>query len=259
MKIQIPKSLHESVETQNLVQFFKSELRVVFINTESKYRDRQHQETDLHPGLSYPEAQPATWSYDARIEIILQEALNKPIVEACRTLMRNNPLFSRGCSFNVNLILDAGLVAGGRGRDGGTDKRCSSHRQILFGARRRRKSTTMYRGRETRTTRESGRFLRTPSVGLKFRHGLTPLSGSLIRTPSAGSTWDPLDQDTKKKDCSFGRRGPTPLLVTIPCRPTALKRLYALIGQNFISKSFHGISSNNSSSMAHYQAQGNLL
>ena len=48
-------------------------------------------------------------------------------------------------------------------------------------------STTIYRGREKCTTR---------------------VNGSVIRTPSAGSTWP----GHKKRDCSFGRQGLTPLL-----------------------------------------------
>ena len=46
-------------------------------------------------GWSYPEAQTATWmNYDTRIQNILQEALKKLIVEACKKLMRNNRLFN---------------------------------------------------------------------------------------------------------------------------------------------------------------------
>ena len=59
VKIQIPQSLHASVDTPKTVQFFKSKLRGFLINTESRYRYRQHQETEPYPGLSYPEAQTA--------------------------------------------------------------------------------------------------------------------------------------------------------------------------------------------------------
>ena len=77
VKIQIPKSSHGSVDRPKLVQFFKSKIHVVLINTESKYRHRQHQETDPHPGLSYPEAQTATWkSYNFMIQITLQKVVN---------------------------------------------------------------------------------------------------------------------------------------------------------------------------------------
>ena len=59
--IKIPNLLNGSVDTPKWVQFFKSKLCVALINTELKYRYRQHQETDPHPGLSCPEAQTATW------------------------------------------------------------------------------------------------------------------------------------------------------------------------------------------------------
>ena len=41
-------------------------------------------------------------------------------------------------------------------------------------------------------------------------------------TLSTGSTWP----GHKKKDCSFGRQGFTPLLFTIQCRPIASKKWY---------------------------------
>ena len=49
------------VDTPGSVQFFKSKSYVGLINMESKYRHRQHQETDQNPGLFFPEAQTATW------------------------------------------------------------------------------------------------------------------------------------------------------------------------------------------------------
>ena len=52
------------------------------------------------------------------------------------------------------------------------------------------------------------------------------VNGSLIRTPSTGSTWP----GHQKRDCSFGRQGLTPLLFTIQCRPTASKKRYSLKG-----------------------------
>ena len=57
MKIQVPKSLHGSVDTPKVDQFFKSKLYVALINTESKYRYRQHEKTDPNPEFTYPEAQ----------------------------------------------------------------------------------------------------------------------------------------------------------------------------------------------------------
>ena len=46
-------------------------------------------------GCSYPEAQIATrMSYDTGIQNILQETLEKLIVEACRKLMRSSRLFN---------------------------------------------------------------------------------------------------------------------------------------------------------------------
>ena len=73
MKIQIPRSLHGSVDTLEKVQFFMSKLHVVLINTESKYRYRQHRGKDQHPGWSYPEAVTTTWkSYYTMIQMTLQ-------------------------------------------------------------------------------------------------------------------------------------------------------------------------------------------
>ena len=83
VKIQIPRSLYGSVNTPQLVQFFKSKSYVVLINAESKYRYRQRQETDPHLGLSYPEAQTATWkSYNRMIQITLQKVTNWRIIQA---------------------------------------------------------------------------------------------------------------------------------------------------------------------------------
>ena len=44
--IQIPNSLHGSVDKQESVQYIKSKSQVVLTKTESKYRYRPHQETD---------------------------------------------------------------------------------------------------------------------------------------------------------------------------------------------------------------------
>ena len=60
VKIQNPKSLHGSVDTPQLVQFFKSKLHVVLINTESNYRFHPLRETGENPGWLHPEAQTAT-------------------------------------------------------------------------------------------------------------------------------------------------------------------------------------------------------
>ena len=55
--IKILNLLGGSVGTPGSVQFVKSKSYVVLINMELRYRYRQHHETDLTPGLSYPEAQ----------------------------------------------------------------------------------------------------------------------------------------------------------------------------------------------------------
>ena len=59
--IKILHLLGGSVDTPGSVQFFKSELYVVLTSLELRYKYRQHQETGQIPGLSYPEAQIATW------------------------------------------------------------------------------------------------------------------------------------------------------------------------------------------------------
>ena len=47
-------------------------------------------------GLSYPEAQTATWmSYDTTIQDFLQKDLKKPFTETCKNLMQNNRLCNR--------------------------------------------------------------------------------------------------------------------------------------------------------------------
>ena len=48
--IKIPNLLHGLLDAPGSVQFFKSKSHVVLTNTESKYRHRQHQQTDLTPG-----------------------------------------------------------------------------------------------------------------------------------------------------------------------------------------------------------------
>ena len=115
-------------------------------------------------------------------------------------LRRKEFLYHGGCSFGVSSILKAGLIEGGKERKEG--------RQTIFFTpldplgTKQKNSTTTYRGRDK------------CSITLK---------GSLIRTPSAGSTWP----GQKKRDCSFGGRGLTPLLFTIQCRPTASKKWYS--------------------------------
>ena len=50
-------------------------------------------------GWSYPEAHNVTWkSYDTMIRIILQETLQKLIVEASMKLLQNSRLFNRDVS-----------------------------------------------------------------------------------------------------------------------------------------------------------------
>ena len=59
--IKIPNLLGGSVDISGSVQFFKSKSYVVLTSMEFRYKYRQHQETDLILGLSYPEAQTAKW------------------------------------------------------------------------------------------------------------------------------------------------------------------------------------------------------
>ena len=77
------ESLNGSVDTPKFVEFFKPKIHGALINTESIYKYRPHQETDPHPGLSYPEAQTATGkSYNVMILITLQKVMNERIKQA---------------------------------------------------------------------------------------------------------------------------------------------------------------------------------
>ena len=118
-------------------------------------------------------------------------------------------LYHRGCSFNVKSILQAGLNASGREET--DDKHYSSHNWILLGAKKKKNSTMIYRGRGKCTFRANR---------------------ILIRTLSTVST------SPKHKKCSFGRQGLTPLLFTIQCRPTASKKWYPY-KTYFSAESFH--------------------
>ena len=77
VKIQVRKSLHGSVDTPKLAQFFKSKLHVVLTYVESTFRYPPHQETDQNTGLLHPEAQTATWqSCNTMIQTTLQSVMN---------------------------------------------------------------------------------------------------------------------------------------------------------------------------------------
>ena len=65
-----------SVDPPKLVQFFKSKSDVVLINTDSKSRHRQHQETDHTSGLLFPEAQTTTWTSCIVIQMTLPTVMN---------------------------------------------------------------------------------------------------------------------------------------------------------------------------------------
>ena len=73
--------------------------------------------------------------------------------------------------------------------------------QTFLGTIQKKNSTTTCRGRE------------------KFS---IMANRSLIRTPLAGSTWP----GHKKRDCSFGRQGLTPLMFTIQWWPIASNKWY---------------------------------
>ena len=59
-----------------------SQSHVVLINWEMRYRYRQHQETDLIPGLWYPEAQYATWRNFDKTKKTLTKTLRWWVIQA---------------------------------------------------------------------------------------------------------------------------------------------------------------------------------
>ena len=94
IKILWSRSGHKMTQRSDL--FLRSTLSVILTFMELKFRSPLHLETTPMFGWSYPEAQIATWmSYDTRIQNILQETLKKPIMGACKKLMRNNRLLNR--------------------------------------------------------------------------------------------------------------------------------------------------------------------
>ena len=94
IKILWSRSGHKITQRSDL--FLRSTLSVILTFMELKFRSPLHLETTPMFGWSYPEAQIATWmSYDTRIQNILQETLKKPIMGACKKLMRNNRLLNR--------------------------------------------------------------------------------------------------------------------------------------------------------------------
>ena len=94
IKILWSRSGHKITQRSDL--FLRSTLSVILTLMELKFRSPLHLETTPMFGWSYPEAQIATWmSYDTRIQNILQETLKKPIMGACKKLMRNNRLLNR--------------------------------------------------------------------------------------------------------------------------------------------------------------------
>ena len=115
---------------------------------------------------------------------------------------------------------------------------------------KQKNSTTTYRGREECTA---------------------TASGSLIRTPSTGSTWP----GHKKRDCSFGRQRSHAIIVHDSLPADGIEKMVSQKEQpNFISETLHASAHSEdssqrcleikaaaeatSSSKTHCQAQGNL-
>ena len=105
-------------------------------------------------------------------------------------------LYHRRSSFNVNCTSQAGLIASGKDTREGRQTVFFSPFDIL-GTKQKKNSTMICRGREKC-------FIK--------------VNGSLIKTPSTGSTWP----GHKKNDCSFGRQILTPLSFTIQCQPDCI-------------------------------------
>ena len=68
------ESIHH-FDTPISVQLVKSKELVVLINMELRYRYRQHLETDVIPGLSFSEAQIATWMNRVMTKITLPKTV----------------------------------------------------------------------------------------------------------------------------------------------------------------------------------------
>ena len=124
-------------------------------------------------------------------ELIASELME----HVARPLRWKEFLYHVGSSFNVTSILQARLIAGGKDR-------------------KERRQTVFFTPLDPFGDEAQEEFNNDSS---RPRKDHFTVNGSLIKTPSIGSTWP----GHNRKDCSVGRQGLAPLSFAIQCQATA--------------------------------------